>query len=85
MTYFIKNEQIEEVPCMSLFYDFRVALENEDYNMCQKIKDEFDRRDKLNEVDKEFMKYLLDFYNKYSDEDISFSKEHFNEVFNKYI
>lgn len=65
MTYFCKYQEILDVPCMSLFYDFRQALESEDYEMCQKIMDEFERREKINEIYKEFMKALLGFYNDY--------------------
>lgn len=85
MTYFLQNQEINDVPCMSLFYDFRLALELEDYQLCQTIKDEFERRDQINEIDKDFMNALLSFYNKYSSEDKSSNKEHFNKVFSNYL
>lgn len=85
MTYFSIYEKIEEVPEMSLFYDFKQALESEDYELCQKIKNEFDRRDGLGQIDKDFMKALLTFYNQYSIEDSGQNKEYFNQAFSQYI
>lgn len=84
VTYFTKVENLSEATIISLFYDFRLALELEDFEFCEKIKTELEIREKKNDIDKEFITALLSFYNKYSDGE-TMNKEYFNDFFSKYI
>lgn len=39
------NPDLEEETLVTLIYDFKAGLEKEDFEKCQKIKDELERRD----------------------------------------
>lgn len=76
---------IKEEVLIQLIYDFRMALEFENYELCQKIKDEIDRRFNEHLIDKVLIKAIVEFLNFYTKEDNSPNKEYFNQVFEQYI
>lgn len=82
MEYFNKcHDNLDSALIMHLFYDFRLALESEDYEYCNKLKVELERRASLNEIDKDLITSLLYFYNKYSTGDKSVNKDNFKDIF----
>lgn len=82
MDYFNKcRDDLDSALIMHLFYDFRLALESEDFEYCGRLKTELERRERLNEIDKDLIAALLHFYGRYSSGDKSVDKENFKEIF----
>lgn len=78
------SQEVEGKNAIELVYEFKAALDKEDFEMCQKIKDELERREKGSMIDKDLVQAIVGFYNKYSVNDKSKNKEYFNELFEKY-
>lgn len=78
------NQGLEERTIVELIYDFKAVLDQENYEMCQKIKEELERRESVKPIDKELVQAIMGFYNKYTVQDESKNKEYFNELFERY-
>lgn len=84
-----KNENLTDeiqMPLIRLFYSFQDALQAEDYELCEKIKDEMDRRKRLYGINKKALKKILDCFRVLPPDDVSPENIKYSHVvFEKYL
>jgi hypothetical protein len=74
-----------QVPLIKLVCDFKVALQEEDYEFCGRIKFEMDRRARVYGVNKRALRKILACIRKYPDNSSHTNKQYFDTMFEKYL
>lgn len=79
------TDQIQ-MPLIRLFYNFQYALQAEDYELCGKIKDEMDRRERVYGINKKALRKILDYFGTLPpDETSPENKKQCHTMFEKYL
>lgn len=82
------NDNLEDkikYPLLVLILDFKKAFEVENFELCEKIKTEMDRRKKIDEIDKKSLKDILSFIEEEWKDDTQEVKILFNQMFQNYL
>ncbi|MFV0468713.1 MAG: hypothetical protein ACK5MK_07290 [Dysgonomonas sp.] len=84
----MKTENLEDAikyPLLVLALKFQKALQSENFEICEKIKTEMDRRKKNDEIDKKSLNDILSFIEKEWKDDTLEEKTLFNQMFKTYL
>ena len=83
-----KNENLTDtiqMPLIRLVYNFQYALHTENYELCEKIKIEIDRRERVYGINKKALKKILACIREFPSYESPANKQHFDALFEKYL